>query len=105
MSVIRKSKLSPKALLQPPVKHFQCNVLPEPMLEELERRSHNSMNAESQLKHILVDENKKIKDIAEMQETSIQNFSNKLKRNTIRYQEMLDIAEKLGYEIKWVKIK
>lgn len=63
------------------------------------------MNAESQLKHILIEENKKIKDIAEMQETSIQNLSKKLRRNTIRYQEMLDIAEKLGYEIKWVKIK
>lgn len=61
------------------------------------------MNAETQLKHILVEEKKMIKDIAEMQGTSIQNFSQKLKRNTIKYQEMLDIAEKLGYEIKWIK--
>ena len=61
------------------------------------------MNAETQLKHILLEEKKKIKDIAEMQETSIQNLSQKLKRNTIKYQEMLDIAEKLGYEIKWEK--
>ena len=43
-------------------------------------------------------------DIAtHVQNTSIQNLSQKLKRNTIKYQEMLDIADFLGYEIRWVK--
>lgn len=62
------------------------------------------MNAETQLKHILLEEDKKLIEIAEkVQKTSIQNLSQKLKRNTIKYQEMQDIAEYLGYEIQWIK--
>lgn len=34
---------------------------------------------------------------------SISNFSGKLQRGTIRYSEVKDIAEALGYEIMWVK--
>lgn len=31
------------------------------------------------------------------------NFSNKLSRNTIRYEEAQEIADVLGYEIVWQK--
>ena len=34
---------------------------------------------------------------------SISNFSGKLLRGTIRYSEVLELADALGYEIKWVK--
>lgn len=62
------------------------------------------MRAETIIKHILIEENIKMMDIAtHVQNTSIQNLSQKLKRNTIKYQEMLDIADFLGYEIRWVK--
>lgn len=62
------------------------------------------MRAETIIKHILIEENIKMMDIAtHVQNTSIQNLSQKLKRNTIKYQEMLDIADFLGYEIRWLK--
>ncbi len=34
---------------------------------------------------------------------TIQNLSNKLTRGTLRYNEAQEIAEIIGYEIKWVK--
>lgn len=34
--------------------------------------------------------------------TSKQNLNNKLTNETIRYKEILEIADVLGYEIKWV---
>jgi len=34
---------------------------------------------------------------------TVQNLSKKLGNKTIKYQEILDIADILGYEIKWVK--
>lgn len=34
-------------------------------------------------------------------QTSIQNISNKLRRGTIKYSEILEIAEIIGCEIKW----
>ncbi len=34
---------------------------------------------------------------------SISNFSGKLIRGTIRYSEVLELADALGYEIRWVK--
>lgn len=34
-------------------------------------------------------------------QTTIQNISNKLRRGTIKYSEILEIAEIIGYEIKW----
>ena len=32
---------------------------------------------------------------------SLSNFSNKLEKQTIRYREVLELAEVLGYEIVW----
>ena len=34
--------------------------------------------------------------------TTVQNLSNKLTRETISHKEILEIADVLGYEIKWV---
>lgn len=35
---------------------------------------------------------------------SSQNISNKLQRGAIKYAEVLEIAEVLGYQIKWDKV-
>ncbi len=37
--------------------------------------------------------------------TTIQNISNKLKRGSINYLEMVDILDAIGYDIEWVKRK
>ena len=34
---------------------------------------------------------------------TVQNLSNKFSKETIRYKEILEIADVLGYEIKWVE--
>lgn len=34
---------------------------------------------------------------------SLSNLSNKLTRGTLKYREALEIADIIGYEIKWVK--
>ena len=34
---------------------------------------------------------------------SISNFSGKLQRGTIRYSEVIELADVLGYDIAWVK--
>lgn len=34
---------------------------------------------------------------------SLSNLSNKLTRGTLKYREVLEIADIIGYEIKWVK--
>lgn len=35
--------------------------------------------------------------------TTTQNISNKLTRGTIKYQEVVDMAEIMGYKINWEK--
>lgn len=37
--------------------------------------------------------------------TTIQNFSSKLIRGTLKYSEVEEILELLGYQIEWVKVK
>lgn len=34
---------------------------------------------------------------------SVSNFSGKLQRNSLRYSEVLELADALGYEIVWQK--
>ena len=34
---------------------------------------------------------------------TLQNFSQKLKRETITYKEILEVAEIIGYKLEWVK--
>ncbi len=33
---------------------------------------------------------------------SVSNFSNKLQRNSLRYREAVELADVLGYEVRWV---
>lgn len=35
--------------------------------------------------------------------TSVQNFSAKLKRESLKYTEVVEILEIIGYKISWVK--
>lgn len=61
------------------------------------------MRAETIIKHILIEENIKMKDLAKMMNTSPQNLSQRIKRDSFKYEELEEIAELLGYEIRWVK--
>lgn len=36
--------------------------------------------------------------------TSVQNFSAKLKRESLKYTEVVEILEIIGYKISWTKI-
>ena len=36
---------------------------------------------------------------------SASNISNKLQRNSLRYREVLELADVIGYELKWVPRK
>ena len=36
-------------------------------------------------------------------QTTISNINNKLSRETIKYSEMVSLADVMGYDIKWVK--
>ena len=62
-----------------------------------------------QIKILLVQEDVKMKDLAlQMQEKfdkkyTLQNLSQRLKRGTVSYNEVLEIAEVLGYKIKFEK--
>lgn len=47
----------------------------------------------------VVEEMNKRRDVNN--QTSLQNISNKLRRGTIKYSEILEIAEIIGCEIKW----
>ena len=49
----------------------------------------------------LVDELNKSHD----RETSVQNFSAKLKRESLKYTEVAEVLEIIGYEIAWNKIQ
>lgn len=35
--------------------------------------------------------------------SSVQNLSNKIRKGSLKYSEVLQIAEIIGYEIKWIK--
>lgn len=37
--------------------------------------------------------------------TSVQNLGGKINKQTLKYNEILQIADVLGYEIKWVEKK
>lgn len=69
------------------------------------------MYVREQVKALLAQENVKMKELAfKMQEKiaknySLQNLSHRLKRGTVTYNEILEIAEILGYEIDFKKIK
>lgn len=67
------------------------------------------MLVREQIKALLAQENVMMKDLAgKMQEKtgksySLQNLSHRLKRGTVTYNEVLIIADLLGYSIKFEK--
>lgn len=49
----------------------------------------------------IVEQMNKVRD--KEHQTTTQNISNKLARGTIKYSEIKEIADIIGYKIKWVK--
>lgn len=58
------------------------------------------MGISKEIKKILIDEDLNQADLAEKIGTSQQNFNSKLKRDNFSNNEMIEIAEALGYELK-----
>lgn len=65
----------------------------------------NIMSARGEIKSILAKENITMTDLAKKIPTSVNNLSNKLRNNTIKYEEVRQIADILGYDIQFVKRK
>lgn len=63
------------------------------------------MSIREEIKSLLAIENKTMKDIAEQMETTIQNLSQKLRNKTIKFEEVREITDLLGYDIEFVKRK
>ena len=67
------------------------------------------MNVKGEIKSYIVREGLTIREVLERlcHEkgwcSSLSNFSDKLRRETIRYREAKELAEILGYEIVWNK--
>ena len=61
----------------------------------------------NEVKSYIIKEGFTMKKIAsllnEKSKVALQNLSNKLSRGTIKYSEIKQIADILGYEIKWEK--
>ncbi len=62
-----------------------------------------------QLKHLLLEEDMKIKDLIPLlskktkKDYAYDSFIHRLGRASITYEEMIDIADVLGYDIQFVK--
>ncbi len=63
------------------------------------------MDIAKKIRIMLAQEDKKLVDLAELLETSQQNLGAKMKRNNFSVNEMIEIAEVLGYELKIEFIK
>ena len=67
------------------------------------------MDVRNEIKSVIVREGMSMHDLVDRLAVthgwspSISNFSGKLQRGTIRYSEVKDMAEVLGYDIEWVK--
>lgn len=61
-----------------------------------------------QLKMLLIERKLTLTQLVQMlnekykRNDSVQNLNNKLRKETIRYSEVVEIAEVLGYQIKWM---
>ena len=68
-----------------------------------------SIKSREQVKLLLAENNVTMKELAKNLSAKIEkdytlaNFSSRLKRGTLNYDEMLVIADLLGYEIKFVR--
>ena len=69
------------------------------------------MNVKGEIKSYIVREGLTIREVLEKLfrekgwSGSLSNFSDKLRRETIRYKEVKELAEILGYEIVWNRKK
>ncbi len=63
------------------------------------------MDIAKKIRIMLAQEDKKLVDLAELLKTSQQNLGAKMKRNNFSVNEMIEIAEVLGYELKIEFIK
>lgn len=63
------------------------------------------MSIREEIKSLLARENVTLQDIADKTGISIQNLSNKLRNQTIRYELVRHIVDLLGYDIKFEKRK
>lgn len=63
------------------------------------------MDIAKKIRIMLAEEDKKLVDLAELLETSQQNLGAKMKRNNFSVNEMVEIAEVLGYELRIEFIK
>ena len=67
------------------------------------------MNIRNEIKSLIVREgvtmSEVVRRLAAIHDwsASVTNFSEKLKRGTLRYSEALDVADVLGYQIVWQK--
>ena len=67
------------------------------------------MNIRNEIKALIVREGVSMSEVVHRLVTlhdwsaSVPNFSDKLKRGTLRYSEALDVADVLGYQIVWQK--
>ncbi len=71
------------------------------------------MDIKQQIKEYLEKEGKTLTGLVNLinsfkspdEQTTVQNISNKLSRGTIKYNEVLEIAQILGYNLVWVETK
>jgi len=67
------------------------------------------MGVKEDIKSVLAKENITLTEVVERlnkkysRNDNLQNLSNKLRRGTLKYDEALEIAGVIGYEIKWIK--
>ena len=73
------------------------------------KRKEEQKTIKNEVKSYIVKEGFTMKKIArlldEESNVALQNLSNKLTRGTIKYSEIKEIADILGYDIKWEKKK
>ncbi|MBR0491300.1 MAG: LLM class flavin-dependent oxidoreductase [Clostridia bacterium] len=71
------------------------------------KRKEEPRTIKNEVKSYIVKEGFTMKKIADLLDdegrTTLQNLSNKLTRGTIKYSEIKEIADILGYDIKWEK--
>lgn len=61
------------------------------------------MELEFLIKSKLAEQGLNTRKLAEMLETSPQNLTQKLKRKSLNYDEVVKIADLLGYNVEWIK--
>ena len=63
------------------------------------------MSIREDIKSLLARENITMQNVAKKLDISVQNLSNKLRSKTIRFETVREIADILGYDIKFEKRK